>query len=296
MADVNKISTDTDLTDQVGQMAAGETTGVPQLTAVLPTVQAGEMQTATQSTLGSDPQAVTGTADITGLSAAIPTQQTPNLGQVASTTQIAPNVTDMTAAQIADTRRPQIDMTQVEGTVSAGSQAVAATQELDQRATVQYQLGELLGSIEEGKPMPAWAAPAVRKIAGVMQARGLGASSMAAAAMTQAVMESGVVIASQDANKYATIQLQNLNNQQQTALTNAATFAAMDKAKVAAFVSTSTGCRNKRTDSSLYRDKEPRRTATGCHPVIQCNDTGDVQGCCRGQCPTAIQCKERVAS
>ena len=234
MAQANKISTDKDLTDQVGEMAAGKTTGVPQLTAVLPTVQAGEMQTATQSTLGSDPQAVTGTADITGLSAAIPTQQTPNLGQVASTTQIAPNVTDMTAAQIADARRPQIDMTQVEGTVSAGSQAVAATQELDKRATVQYQLGELLGSIEEGKPMPAWAAPAVRKVAGVMQARGLGASSMAAAAMTQAVMESGIVIASQDANKYATIQLQNLNNQQQTALTNAATFAAMDKANLSA--------------------------------------------------------------
>ena len=138
MAEANKISTDKDLTDQVGEMAAGETTGVPQLTAVLPTVQAGEMQTATQSTLGSDPQAVTGTADITGLSAAIPTQQTPNLGQVASTTQIAPNVTDMTAAQIADARRPQVDMTQVEGTVSAGSQAVAATQELDQRATHRF--------------------------------------------------------------------------------------------------------------------------------------------------------------
>jgi hypothetical protein len=82
--------------------------------------------------------------------------------------------------------------------------------------------------------MPAWAAPAVRKVAGVMQARGLGASSMAAAAMTQAVMESGVVIAAQDANKYATIQLQNLNNQQQTALANAAVVASMDKANLSA--------------------------------------------------------------
>ena len=234
MSDVNKISTDADLMNQIGEVAAGETTGIPQLTAVTPTVQEEEIQTATQSLLGTDPQAATATADITGITAAIPTQQTPDLGQVASTTQIAPNVVDMTAAQIQDVRRPQVDISQVEGTVSAGSQAVAATQELDQRATVQYQLGELLGSIEEGKPMPAWAAPAVRKVAGVMQARGLGASSMAAAAMTQAVMESGVVIAAQDANKYATIQLQNLNNQQQTALSNAAIYAGMDKANLSA--------------------------------------------------------------
>ena len=62
-----------------------------------------------------------------------------------------------------------------------------------------------------------------------MNARGLGASSVAAAAMVQAIAESALPIAIQDANKFAAIQLQNLNNQQQTALTNAATLAAMDK-------------------------------------------------------------------
>jgi len=237
MAQANKISSDADLVNQIGDMAAGKPTGVSQLTAVTPTVKQNELlATSADTTLTSaTPIAGTSTADITGLSAAIPTVPTdPTLGQVAATTQIAPGINDMTAAQIQDARRPQVDISQVEGTVSAGSQATAATQELDQRATVQYQLGELLGSIEEGKPMPAWAAPAVRKVAGVMQARGLGASSMAAAAMTQAVMESGIVIASQDANKYATIQLQNLNNQQQTALTNAAVVAGMDKANLSA--------------------------------------------------------------
>ena len=263
MADVNKISTDADLMNQIGEVAAGETTGLPQLTGVVPTVKEGEMQTTGQSLLGADPQAATTTASILGTApiaqpmsddadpqVAIyprpplpgegsvivdtPKQVTPNLGQVDSTTKIAPDIEQMTAAQIEDDRRPQIDFSQVEGTVSEGSQAVAATQELDERATIQYQLGELLGSIEEGKPMPPWAAPAVRKVAGVMQARGLGASSMAAAAMTQAVMESGVVIAAQDANKYATIQLQNLNNQQKTALQNAAVYAAMDKANLSA--------------------------------------------------------------
>ena len=237
MAQANKISSDADLVNQIGDMAAGKPTGVPTLTAATPTVKEGELlATSADTTLTSaTPIAGTSTADITGLSAAVPTVPTdPTLGQVAATTEIAPGITDMTAAQIQDARRPQVDISQVEGTVSAGSQATAATQELDQRATVQYQLGELLGSIEEGKPMPAWAAPAVRKVAGVMQARGLGASSMAAAAMTQAVMESGIVIASQDANKYATIQLQNLNNQQQTALTNAAVVAGMDKANLSA--------------------------------------------------------------
>ena len=234
MADVNKISTDSELATEVGTLAAGEQGGVPQVEVVRPTVKTDELQQTTGTMLAGTPAATTALSDITGISAIVPTQQTPNLGQIDNVTQISPNVTGMTAAQIEDARRPQIDMTQVQGTVSAGSQAVAATEELDQRATVQYQLGELLGSIEEGKPMPAWAAPAVRKVAGVMQARGLGASSMAAAAMTQAVMESGVVIAAQDANKYATIQLQNLNNKQQTALTNAAVVAGMDKANLSA--------------------------------------------------------------
>lgn len=229
----NKISSDAQLLSQVGEVAAGESTGIPQLEAVLPAVQTGEMQDAGLAQIsGTSPQATTTTAGITGLEAVKPTPSSPSLGQIDATTTIAPSVGTATTSQIGTT--PQIDMTGVQGTVSTGAVATAATQELDEKATTQYQLGQLLGSIEEGKPMPAWAAPAVRKVAGVMQARGLGASSMAAAAMTQAVMESGVVIASQDANKYATIQLQNLNNQQQTALTNAATFAAMDKANLSA--------------------------------------------------------------
>ena len=197
--------------DEVGKLAAGQQGGTPYVDAVQQQITPGDIQGTDGSVLsGIDPQASTTAASINeSVVTTLPTRPDSDVGQVAATTQIAPDVAPMTAAQIEDARRPQIDISQVEGTVSAGSQAVAATQELDPRGTVQYQLSELLGSIEEGKPMPAWAAPAVRKVAGVMQARGLGASSMAAAAMTQAVMESGIVIAAQDANKYATIQLQN---------------------------------------------------------------------------------------
>ena len=231
MAEANKISTDADLMTEIGSLAAGQQAGVPQVDVVRPTVQTGDIQTTTGAQLPGQVVAPTAIAPTTGIEVTAPAAPA-DLGQIGAIQQIAPQVEAMDAAQIG--AAPQIDMTQVQGTLSPGAMATAATAELDERATVQYQLSELLGSIEEGKPMPAWAAPGVRKVAGIMQARGLGASSMAAAAMTQAVMESGVVIAAQDANKYAAIQLQNLKSEQQTALTNAAQIAGMDKANLSA--------------------------------------------------------------
>ena len=126
----------------------------------------------------------------------------------------------------------------IQGAVSAESVAQAQTEQLDERATVQFQIGELFKSLEEGKPPPAWAAPAVRKVTAMMAQRGLGASSMAAAAIQQSIMESGIPIASADAARYAAIQTQNLNNKQQTALQNAMTYAAMDKANLSARLQT----------------------------------------------------------
>ena len=123
-------------------------------------------------------------------------------------------------------------MKAAQGKVSPEALAVAATQELDPKATTRYQLAELFKGIEEGGPPPVWAAPAVRKVTAIMQQRGLGSSSMAAAATMQAMMESGIPIAAQDAQKYATIQLQNLNNEQQAALQNAAAVLQMDMANL----------------------------------------------------------------
>ena len=119
-----------------------------------------------------------------------------------------------------------------QGEVSSASLAQAATAELDERATTQYQLAQLTESLEDGKPLPAWASPTARKVNALMAQRGLGASSMASAAMTQALIESGVQIASQDADKFATIQLANLNNRQQASLQNASVYAAMDTANL----------------------------------------------------------------
>ena len=123
-----------------------------------------------------------------------------------------------------------VDLDDVSGQqLSDGALATAATQELDERATVKYQLSELFKGIEDGKPLPPWASPAVRKVTSVMQQRGLGASSLAAAAVTQAIMESGISIAAQDAKMYQAIQIKNLDNQQQAALSNAVQIATMDR-------------------------------------------------------------------
>tara|TARA_R100000482_G_scaffold83353_1_gene33056 strand:- start:94 stop:1638 length:1545 start_codon:yes stop_codon:yes gene_type:complete len=165
-----------------------------------------------------------------GIETALPQQPGDAVGQIQGIERIAPQIQDIQVSQITD--RPLVDIPGIQGEVSQGAIATAATQELDQRATTKFQMEQLIGSIEEGKPLPAWASPAVRKITGIMQQRGLSGSSMAAAAMTQAVMEAGVVIATQDANKYAGIQLQNLKNEQQAALQNAAAFASMDKANL----------------------------------------------------------------
>ena len=249
---VEKIDTDAKLTAQIGEQAAGLRTGVPQVEVVRPTITPGTVQEVPGAILGTVPQADTAQASTTGINVTAPRVpgsrrpeddvtilgdmggQTPptsgGLGQIEEVQTVVPNIGTMGVSQIE--RTPQIDMSQVEGTPSEGSLAQAATAELDERGTVQYQLGQLLAGIEEGKPLPPWAAPNVRKIAGIMQARGLGASSMASAAMTQAVMESGLPIAAADANKYSAIQLQNLNNRQKTALQNAAMIAAMDKANL----------------------------------------------------------------
>ena len=148
-------------------------------------------------------------------------------------TRVPATVTE--AARVADTGEAvaatQVAPTQVIGDIQEAippeELAQAATADLDQRATVEFQLERITSSIRDGEPLPPWAAPAARNVDSIMLQRGLGASSMAASARTQALIEAGVQIASTDAQAYGRIQLQNLNNQQTTALQNASTLASM---------------------------------------------------------------------
>ena len=127
---------------------------------------------------------------------------------------------------------PTQTMADIEGTVSAQSLPQAAIQDMDEQATVQYQLSELYKTIEDGKPLPGWAAGSARAASQVMQQRGLGASSMAAAAIAQSVMEGAMPIAAADAQAYQRLQLTNLSNEQAAALQTAATYAGMDTANL----------------------------------------------------------------
>jgi len=202
------------------------------LTPVTKSVQTGEE--VAPITVGTTPTVTTTAADPTGLTVSTP-QATAASKYTAYTTEGTP---EAIAAQ--GTLSQESKIGDVVGSVSQESVAQAAQGTVDEKATVKYQLSQLFSSIQEGQELPAWAAPAVRNVSAQMQARGLGASSMAAAAITQAITEAGIPIAAADAQTYARMELANLNNAQQTALRNAMTYAAMDTANlnVAATVAT----------------------------------------------------------
>lgn len=94
-------------------------------------------------------------------------------------------------------------------------QVEAATAQVTAAGTVRGQL-EILMSDFEKDGTPPWASGAMRQAMSAMQARGLGASSIAGQAIVQAAMESAIGIASQDASTTAQFEMQSLNNEQQT--------------------------------------------------------------------------------
>ena len=106
------------------------------------------------------------------------------------------------------------------GSLSQVALAKASTGSVSPQATVAGQMATLMDQFNDGTP--AWAAGAMRAANAAMAARGLGASSMASAAIIQATMEAAVPIAAADAQTFANMNLQNLNNQQQVSLANAA--------------------------------------------------------------------------
>ena len=222
-----EVSSALSVPEQKDTITAAET-----VTPTVATVKTGEE--VPQPTLTDTPTVTTTVADSTGLDVATP-QATAAAKYTAYTTT---NTPEAVAAQ--GTLSQESKIGDVVGTVSALSVAEAAQGTVSEKSTVKYQLGKLYESIKTGEELPAWAAPAVRNVTAQMQARGLGASSMAAAAITQSIMEAGIPIAAQDAKTYSAMELTNLNNNQQTALKNAMTYAAMDTANlnVAATVAT----------------------------------------------------------
>ena len=138
------------------------------------------------------------------------------LVQRADTTQrqiTAPElITGATAdtAFLAGTAPAQTDFT---------SQVEGATMAVTPEMTVQGQLARISQQFTDGQ-VPSWAAGVVRNATAVMAQRGLAASSMAGAAITQAILEASVPIATADAQTYYTTAVKIMDNQQQANLTN----------------------------------------------------------------------------
>jgi hypothetical protein len=99
--------------------------------------------------------------------------------------------------------------------------------EVDVKSTVQGQLAQLMQQFEGGQ-IPAFAAGAIRTAEQRLAARGMGASSMAGAAIVQAAMEASTPIAAADAETYRRMQELNLNNRQQAEVLNAQMTLQMD--------------------------------------------------------------------
>ena len=218
------------LIGQAGQQAISPTipAGGVQQPIQIEQITPGELQTAP---LVTTPQPVTTTPIETApLAAPLPTVADP--AQVAAATSREVQPTAPVAAAVLGQVNAEDLIGDVQGPLSSGALAQAQTEALDEKATVQFQLGELYKSLDDGTQLPAWAAPAARNADNFMLQRGLGASSMAAAARTQALFESALPIAAADADKYSAIQLQNLNNKQTAALQNASEIAAMDRANL----------------------------------------------------------------
>lgn len=116
-----------------------------------------------------------------------------------------------------------------QGNLFAG-QTEAQQGRVQAEMTVRNQLEKYMSDFNDGTP--AWAAGAMRAANAAMAARGLGGSSMAAAAIVQAAMESATPLAAADAQVFTQMELTNLNNRQQVALANAAASQQMELANL----------------------------------------------------------------
>ena len=233
-------TTDQNVTENpfVGTIPEQKTTLTPEETVQATPLVEQPTETLDVSTgqLGTTPIAATQTAVADNLNVAIPATEQANTYS-AYTTLDTP--TAVAAQGSVDSRslvgEPSMlaNATALEQGVSTGSRAEAAQGTVSSLGTVQGQISQLLEQLNTpGADLPSWAAPAVRKVNAIMNQRGLGASSMAAAAITNAIYESALPIAAQDAKTYSAIDLANLNNRQQAALQNATVYAAMDKANL----------------------------------------------------------------
>jgi len=127
---------------------------------------------------------------------------------------VAGSVSPVTAAET-------IAQAKIQGAEQQGLSdlVTAQTGTVSTESTVQGQLNSLMAQFEGGQ-VPAFAAGAIRTAEQRLAARGMGASSMAGAALVQAAMEASIPIAAADAETYRRMSELNLNNRQQAEVLN----------------------------------------------------------------------------
>ena len=135
--------------------------------------------------------------------------------QAAAQSAAASMVAQQAAAQEDAAAQPGIEMAS-----RTAVQGQAATGEVTAESTIRGQLELLMEDITSGDA--PWADEAVRLATATMSRRGMGNSSMAAKAITQAVIEAAMPIATYDAQVYGAMNIQNLRNRQETMLGNTA--------------------------------------------------------------------------
>jgi hypothetical protein len=112
----------------------------------------------------------------------------------------------------------------------------AATGTITSDATVKGQLTGLQQEVEtalaSGNPLPVWARGAAKATNAALANRGLSASSMAAEALAEGIMNAAIPIAKADADTYKQMIFQNLSNNQQAAITNAQAYLKLDLANL----------------------------------------------------------------
>lgn len=148
----------------------------------------------------------------------------PTTGQVSGVTQItAPTIQATTAAQNAGVNQAQVlagvspDAATYDATKTTDIGAAEAAQgQVSELSTVKGQLAQLYAEVDSG--VPTWAQGAVKAANEIMAARNMGASSIGAFAVTEAIQQSAYNIAAQDAATYFNMDMANLNNRQAASL------------------------------------------------------------------------------
>jgi len=233
---------------QVGTIATIDSTeaqkiGTEERAGTVSTIEGTTPATATLAALPTTLTAdqMTATAAAPGLATALSTV-TPADGTLSEAAKVDAEELWTTALTAAREKVPQIDTAQkvavvpertlLTGETVAGSavdmtkvatelaKAEAAQGTVTEDMTVQGQLAKLTKNFDATNP-PSWAAGALRAVTAEMAARGLGASSLAGAALVQAAMEKALPIASADAAIYQQFASQNLSNRQQIAVLTA---------------------------------------------------------------------------